>query len=76
LWSVKEAFLKASGRHDLSVWTFPRWTVRLDDFFGRALQFGKEFINVPGGIHHRDFSQVLGIAAMRVDDMILTTVWY
>src|SRR5262245_57532573 len=76
LWSVKEAFLKASGRHDLSVWTFPRWTVRLDDFFGRALQFSKEFINVSGGIHHRDFSQALGIGAMRVDDMILTTVWY
>ncbi len=30
LWSVKEAFLKAAGRRNLSVWSFPRWSVQFD----------------------------------------------
>jgi len=78
LWTVKEAYLKASGRTDISIWAFPRWTVRfdetVDDVFHAAR--AEEFVRMSGGIHRPGFSQPLEIAAMRVDDMILTTVQY
>jgi phosphopantetheinyl transferase len=78
LWSVKEAYLKASGRHDLSVWTFPRWTVWFDGAVDEVLQPepDERFVRVPGGIHSPGFSQSFEIAATRVDDMILATVQY
>src|SRR4030095_11495314 len=78
LWSVKEAYLKASGRGDISVWAFPRWTVRFDDTVDGVFhaERGEEFVRVSGGIHGLAISQPLDIAAMRVDDMILATVQY
>ena len=78
LWSVKEAYLKASGRSDISVWAFPRWSVRFDDPVDGVLdaECGEEFVRVSGGIECRGFSQALDIAAMRVEDMILATVQY
>ena len=78
LWAVKEAYLKASGRGDISVWAFPRWSVRFGDGVDGALDpaRGEEFVRVSGSIHRREFSQALDIAAMRVDDMILATVQY
>jgi hypothetical protein len=78
LWTVKEAYLKASGRSDISVWTFPWWSVRFDDRVDGVLgaERGEEFIRVSGGIHGRGFTQALDIAARRVDDMILATVQY
>jgi hypothetical protein len=78
LWSVKEAYLKASGRGDISVWAFPRWTVWFDDTVEGVLdaEGAEEFVRMSGGIHSLGFSQALLIAAMRVDDMILVTVQY
>lgn len=78
LWSIKEAYLKASGRRDLSVWTFPRWTVWFDDAVDGVLQPepNGQFVRVSGGIHGPGSSQPFEIAATRVDDMILATVQY
>ena len=76
LWSVKEAYLKASGRTDLSVWTFPRWTVRFHGAVERILQpeVDEEFVRVPAAIHGSGFSHAIEISAMRAGDMILATV--
>lgn len=78
LWSVKEAYLKGSDRRDLSVWTFPRWTVWFDDAVDRVLKPKptEEFVKVSGGIHSLGFSQTFEITARRVGDMILATVQY
>lgn len=78
LWTVKEAYLKASGRSDISVWAFPRWTVRFDETVDDVLHAERteEFVRVSGGIRRCGFSQALDVAAMRVDDMILATVQY
>jgi phosphopantetheinyl transferase len=75
LWSVKEAFLKASGKRDISIWTFPRWTVRFADAIRGARRLF-EGVSISAGIHSRDFSQNFEVATMQVDGMILTTVRY
>ena len=78
LWSLKEAFLKASGRNDFTVWSFPRWTVRVGDGMQQVLgpKAPDELSRVPGGICGPDFWRIFEIAAMRIDDMILATVQY
>jgi len=78
LWSVKEAYLKASGNCDLSVWAFPRWTVWFDGQVDAMLQpkIPEEFVKVSGGICTTGFSQSFETAAMRVEDMILATVQF
>jgi len=76
LWSVKEAYLKASGNQDLSVWAFSRWTVWFDGQMDAVLQpeVLETFVRVGGGIRTAAFSQSLDMAVMRVEDMILATV--
>jgi phosphopantetheinyl transferase len=78
LWSVKEAFLKASGRPDLTVWSFPRWTVSVADRMRQVLQSNARggLVTVPGGIRGPGFSRVFELSAMRVNDMILAIVQY
>jgi phosphopantetheinyl transferase len=78
LWSIKEAYLKASGRPDISVWTFPRWTVRFDGAVDRMLrpEGARGLVRISGGIHSHGFSQAVDIAGMRVGDMILAAVQY
>src|ERR1700704_1049689 len=48
LWMFKEAYLKASGRDDISVWTFPRWTVRFGGSVNDVLhaERDEEFVRV------------------------------
>jgi 4'-phosphopantetheinyl transferase EntD len=78
LWSVKEAFLKASGGQDLTVWSFPRWTVSLGERVREALQakVADELLGIPGGIRGPGVSQVFELAVTRINDMILAVVQY
>jgi phosphopantetheinyl transferase len=78
LWSVKEAYLKASGNRDLSVWAFPRWTVWFDKSIEELLRQNAEerFFKAPGGIRTHGFSHTFEIAAMRIREMTLVTVQY
>lgn len=76
LWSIKEAYLKASGNHDLSVWAFSRWTVWFDGQMDAVLQpkvLG-DFVRGGGGIRTTGFAQGFEMGIMRVEDMILATV--
>jgi phosphopantetheinyl transferase len=75
LWSIKEAFLKASGKRDISIWTFPRWTVRFADTI-QGVRRLFEGVSISADILSRDFSQTFEVATMQVDGMILTTVRY
>jgi phosphopantetheinyl transferase len=78
LWSVKEAYLKASGCCEISVWAFPLWTVWLDDAVEGALRPDRRegFVTVSGGIRRNGFSQSFSVGGMRVGDMVLATVRY
>jgi phosphopantetheinyl transferase len=78
LWSVKEAFLKASGHPDLTVWSFPRWTVWVGDGMRHVLQPNPrdQLLSVSGGVRGPGFSRVFEIAAMHVNSMILAAVQY
>jgi len=76
LWTVKEAFLKASERSDLSVWNFSQWTVEatavLEESLARRAASGAGQATIRSG----GFSQDVEIGVRRVDDMILTSVSY
>jgi len=74
LWTVKEAFLKASGRADLSVWNFPRWTVRFHDRIEDKLGRCRPFCSGSASIFRRGFSQSVRVEAQYADNMILTAV--
>ncbi|HEY6328434.1 MAG TPA: 4'-phosphopantetheinyl transferase superfamily protein [Blastocatellia bacterium] len=79
LWSVKEAFLKASGRNDLTLWSFPRLTVRLDEGIHQVLRpnsHHEELRIISGAIGGPGFLHTVEIAAMRVGDMILAAIQY
>ena len=78
LWSVKEAFLKVSGRRELSVWSFPRWSVQFDRPVEDVLRGGgrRQLLSVSGIVRGADFSRAVVIDAARVDNMFLTVVRY
>ncbi len=78
LWTVKEAYLKACARDDVSIWSFPGWTVWFEGTVDGALRSKSqgEFTRVLGGIRGRSFSSTFEIATMRIYDMILSTVQY
>ena len=78
LWTVKEAFLKASRRHDVSVWSFPHWTVRAGESVRQILRPNapKELLKVSVGMRGPGFSAVFELASMRINDMILCGMQY
>ena len=78
LWSVKEAYLKASGNRGLSVWAFPRWTVWFEEPIAELLRQNEDerFLKFSGGIRTPGFSHAFEIAAMRIGEMTLVTVEY
>jgi hypothetical protein len=78
LWCVKEAYLKVSTHSDLSIWSFPNWTVWLEESLETTLQSKspERLTCIPAAIEGCGFSAALQIGTMRIDDMVLTTVQY
>jgi 4'-phosphopantetheinyl transferase EntD len=79
LWTVKEAFLKAAGRSDWSVWTFPRWTVEMDSAAAaEVLRTGGrgKSLRYPACMRGHGHAQTFEAATMQVRNMILTTLQY
>lgn len=78
LWTVKEAYLKSCPRPDLSIWSFPNWTVRVDTAVNNALQSKphEKLTRFHGGMQAPNFSATFEISTMRIYNMVLTTVSY
>jgi phosphopantetheinyl transferase (holo-ACP synthase) len=78
LWSVKEAFLKASGLPKITVWNFAHWTVRVGEDVASILQPMSVAapVQVTGRIESAGTTYVFEVSARRVGDMLLVTVQY
>jgi 4'-phosphopantetheinyl transferase EntD len=78
LWSVKEAFLKASGWTDITVWNFQHWTVGLGHDVAAILQPTSVAspVHVAARIESAEKSQSFDVSARRLGDMLLVTVQY
>ena len=78
LWGVKEAFLKASNWPGLTVWSFSRWSARVEDEVATILQPSEATttVSVHGCMESAANAQAFEMSARRVGDMLLVTVQY
>ena len=78
LWSVKEAFLKASGWQNITVWNFGHWTVRLDPEVAAMVQATPVAVtvSVAARIESAAQSQAFDVSVRRLGDMLLVTAQY